>query len=84
MTATQWLRKFNEYLAPEGRRIVRCRANDPAWEQLGDYFMENTKTGNVALTYVSLRDIGTPLIRAVTKRREERRERRKVSRFKSK
>jgi len=63
MTASQRLKRINYHLAPHGERIVRCRANDPRWEQLGDYYYENIRTGDVTVAFIRLRDVGTPDLR---------------------
>jgi hypothetical protein len=62
MTASRWLKKFNRHLAPRGERLVRCSATDPRWERLGDYFIENIRTGAVPAAFVTLRQVGTPAI----------------------
>jgi hypothetical protein len=63
MTAAKRLKRINYHLAPHGERIVRCRANDPRWERLGDYYIENIRTGAVPVAFISLREVGTPDLR---------------------
>jgi hypothetical protein len=61
MSRVEWLRHFNQRIQKHNRKLVQCRANDPRWSRLGDYYLVDTKAMLIVRNRIKLAEFAPAL-----------------------
>ena len=58
MSREKWISLLNRRCKQQNLQLVKTKAHDPRWPQLGDYYAVDTKTKAVVLRHLSFEDFG--------------------------
>jgi hypothetical protein len=61
VTVRALIQRINRKLAPDYRKIMKCRENANGWDYLGEYYVVDLLHNNVVDTHVDLKKIAVKL-----------------------